>query len=141
MYNIPYFERYIIQITIVFAIAISIVVANITEGLLQIVTLSLTLSAYRMNAKNLLSRNRNISSVICSDKIGTITSDKMSVSHVYATNSDNDTNNKDNVEILQSRKSLKKINDNSYSYFKLFRVAILCNNAHKALNKTIININ
>eukprot|EP01084_Bolivina_argentea_P252449 423743_1 len=123
--------------TIVFAI--TIIVANIPEGLLPTVTLSLSLAAYRMNANNVLIRNlQSIEtlgcvSVICSDKTGTITSGKMSVSHVYVTNNDSD--NKQNVEMLQSRKLMQKIIDESYSYFKLFRVAILCNNAHVELNE------
>ena len=118
--------------TVIFAIGI--IVANIPEGLLPTVTVALTLSANRLLYKNNV-LIRNLQSIealgcvscICSDKTGTITTGKMSVSHIY-------TNNKTSLQPLQTRKLIQKITD-YYSYFALFRIAICCNNAYIATNE------
>merc|ERR1719187_2941364 len=68
---------------------IGIIVANVPEGLLATVTLSLTLTANRMGTKNVQVKNLESvetlgsTSVICSDKTGTLTTSKMTVAHVY----------------------------------------------------------
>ena len=67
---------------------IGIVVANVPEGLLPQMTVALTLTAQRMLAKKVLVSNLEIIEtlgavdVICSDKTGTLTCNRMSVSHV-----------------------------------------------------------
>ena len=68
---------------------IGIIVANVPEGLLMTVTMSLTLAAQRMAAKNCLVKNLESvealgsTSVICTDKTGTLTQNKMTVSHMW----------------------------------------------------------
>jgi sodium/potassium-transporting ATPase subunit alpha len=69
--------------------AIGIIVANVPEGLLATVTVSLALTAKRMAQKMVLVKNLESvetlgsTSCICSDKTGTLTQNKMTVSHAY----------------------------------------------------------
>eukprot|EP00731_Ephydatia_muelleri_P011631 Em0006g525a len=68
---------------------IGIITANVPEGLLPTLTVCLTLTAQRMKAKNCLVRKLEAvetlgsTSVICSDKTGTLTENKMTVSHLW----------------------------------------------------------
>lgn len=68
---------------------IGIIVANVPEGLLMTVTMSLTLAAQRMAAKNCLVKSLEAvealgsTSVICTDKTGTLTQNKMTVVHMW----------------------------------------------------------
>ena len=68
---------------------IGIIVANVPEGLLATVTVSLALTARRMAQKKVLVKNLESvetlgsTSCICSDKTGTLTQNLMTVSHVW----------------------------------------------------------
>merc|ERR1711941_83059 len=67
---------------------IGIIVANVPEGLLATVTVSLTLTARRMAIKQVRVKNLESvetlgsTSVICSDKTGTLTTSIMTVQHI-----------------------------------------------------------
>ncbi|MEN2495986.1 MAG: Sodium/potassium-transporting ATPase subunit alpha-4 [Marteilia pararefringens] len=68
---------------------VSIIVANVPEGLLLTVTVSLSLAAKTMNKRNCRVKDlkcvETLGSVscICSDKTGTLTENKMSVSNLF----------------------------------------------------------
>ena len=68
---------------------IGIIVANVPEGLLVTVTVCLALTAKRMAQKMVLVKNLESvetlgsTSCICSDKTGTLTQNKMTVSHLF----------------------------------------------------------
>lgn len=69
--------------------AIGIIVANVPEGLLATMTVALALSAKRMATKMVLVKNLESietlgsTSCICSDKTGTLTQNRMTVSQIY----------------------------------------------------------
>ena len=70
--------------------AIGIIVANVPEGLLPTVTLSLAMATQRMARRNALIRHLptvetlGATTVICSDKTGTLTQNRMSVHQVFS---------------------------------------------------------
>ncbi len=70
--------------------AIGIIVANVPEGLLPTVTLSLAMATQRMARRNALIRHLptvetlGATTVICSDKTGTLTQNRMSVRQMFA---------------------------------------------------------
>jgi len=73
-----------------FVFAVGILVANVPEGLLPTVTLSLAVGAQRMAKRKALIKNLpsvetlGCATVICTDKTGTLTENRMTVTRVYA---------------------------------------------------------
>jgi Ca2+-transporting ATPase len=77
------------SVTESFIFAIGIIVANVPEGLLPTVTLALALGVQRMAKSNALVRRLSAvetlsaTSVICTDKTGTLTKNEMTVRHLW----------------------------------------------------------
>jgi len=99
-----------------FLVAVSLAVSAIPEGLPAIISLGLAFATRRMIKKNVLIRRLSASetlgrvSVICTDKTGTLTEEKMKVSSVYI-------NGKLNPPKGESNKNF------------LFKIGVLCNNS------------
>jgi calcium-translocating P-type ATPase len=72
-----------------FVFAIGIIVANVPEGLLPTVTLAMAMASKRMARRNTLVRHLpavetlGAATVICTDKTGTLTENRMTASQVY----------------------------------------------------------
>ena len=71
---------------------IGVIVASVPEGMLAIVTIALSVTAKRMSSKNCLVRNLEAvetlgaTSVIVTDKTGTLTCGRLTVAHVWTDN-------------------------------------------------------
>jgi sodium/potassium-transporting ATPase subunit alpha len=108
--------------------AIGIIVANVPEGMLTTVTLSLSIAARRMAGKKALIRNLQsvetlgCTTVICTDKTGTLTANRMSLQRLFLN------------ECIHSEA------DTAFEKEELeefLRVAVLCNNARIAADGTL----
>lgn len=107
---------------------IGIIVANVPEGLLATVTVCLTLTAKRMASRQCLVKNLEAvetlgsTSVICSDKTGTLTKNIMTVSHCWYDN------HMFKCEVHDSRRA--RLRDaRSLAWHCLTRAAKLCSRA------------
>eukprot|EP01083_Nonionella_stella_P073128 197500_1 len=115
---------------------IGIIVANVPEGLLATVTVSLTLTARRMFDKNVRVKNLESvetlgsTSVICSDKTGTLTTNVMTCQHIFYDLKECECDT-DNPLAALSGDFYKKDNDKirNNDFLKLVRCGALCNNA------------
>eukprot|EP00808_Paulinella_micropora_P008500 g31928.t1 len=131
--TIGFFYGFGIIYNLVFAIGI--IVANVPEGLLATVTLTLTLTAKNLAKKNVLVKNLESvetlgsTSVIASDKTGTLTQNVMTARHCLydlatylALVPGQDSNSVGDSEV-------PKIDVNCESFIRLRLIASLCNNA------------
>ena len=136
-----------------FVLLIGVVVAVVPESLRACLTVSLTLTAQRMAKKNVLIKNLEAMEalgsigIICSDKTGTLTMNRMTASHMWFDNRIikmdlNQTKENahyieniefENNDVKRGRKSVyqgaKFDIENSFGWNALTRCACLCNRA------------
>ena len=114
-------------------LGIAVAVASIPEGLPAIVTITLALGTKRMLKKNALIRRLSAvetlgsTTVICSDKTGTLTKNEMTVTEIYANNKLIKVTGKGYDAEGDFLFDNKKINLKELD--KLFEAISLCNNA------------
>ncbi|MCF0149096.1 MAG: calcium-translocating P-type ATPase, SERCA-type [Clostridium sp.] len=134
------------EITEMFLLGVSLAVAAIPEGLAAIVTVALALGVSRMLKKNALVRKLpavetlGCTSVICSDKTGTLTQNKMTVKEVYINGRiyDLDKEELKNYSILM--KAFVYCNDFNYDFnSKNIEKALLGDPTETALVKAFFN--
>ncbi|MED1790030.1 calcium-translocating P-type ATPase, SERCA-type [Brevibacillus laterosporus] len=124
------------ELMTMFLSGVSLAVAAIPEGLPAIVTVALALGVQRMIKRNAIVRKLpsvetlGCASVICSDKTGTLTENKMTVTHLWHSGKSFDvTGNgyEPNGEIIWQGKSIRATIDQGLS--QICQIAEKCNNA------------
>ncbi len=122
---------------------LGMIVAFVPEGLLPTVTLSLAISSQRMARRNALIKRLSsvetlgCTTVICSDKTGTLTENEMTVRNLWLPSALTETNGRDlevtgtgysiDGEIMTNGKARSA--EPGDGLYELLRAAMLCNNA------------
>jgi Ca2+-transporting ATPase len=136
--NLPITYENVVEILV---IVIAIAVASFPEGFPVVLISTLSAGAYRMAQKNAIVNRMSIietlgeTTVICSDKTGTITTGEMTVKKIFANNNLFDVSGagyKGEGEILFNNEKIKIKNELTLNL--LVRTGILCNDS--AISRT-----
>lgn len=118
---------------------VGIAIGNVPEGLLPAMTIALSLTARRMVKKHCLVKDLNgietfgCTSVICSDKTGTLTCNRMTVNHVWLSN--------DICEVHHERsETAVQMNAKASSWKAFARCATLCSRTEFEPNQELLPI-
>ncbi len=110
-----------------FIFAIGIIVANVPEGLLPTVTLSLAMATQRMAKRNALIRHMpsvealGSATVICTDKTGTLTQNRMAVQSLYLGGQ------------MLATTTVQRQTQLAKTYRRFFEDALLCHNLKETM--------
>ncbi|MCU9612166.1 calcium-translocating P-type ATPase, SERCA-type [Caldibacillus lycopersici] len=125
-----------------FLSGVSLAVAAIPEGLPAIVTVGLSLGVQRMIKKNAIVRKLpavetlGCASVICSDKTGTLTQNKMTVTHLWTSNQQYHVSGQGYEPVGSFYRNEKKIQPDQNEQLKmLLQFGMLCNHAELIQDK------
>ncbi|MEK6726862.1 MAG: HAD-IC family P-type ATPase [Deltaproteobacteria bacterium] len=127
-----------LSVTAAFIFAIGIIVANVPEGLLPTVSLSLAMAVQRMVKRNVLVKRLSsvetlgCTTVICTDKTGTLTTNAMSVTKVWVNGKTIDVSGaryEPVGEFYQKGIALSRAEMHENGMYLLFDASVLCNNA------------
>jgi P-type Ca2+ transporter type 2C len=123
-------------ITEILIIVIAVAVASFPEGFPVVLTTALSLGAYRMAQKNAVINRMSIietlgeTTVICSDKTGTITKGEMTVKKIFVSGKEinvSGTGYAAHGEFTINNKKINPLSDKTIS--KFIRASVLCNDA------------
>ena len=120
-FMLGYFSGKGVLIAAIFAL--SLIVANVPEGLLPTITLSLSLASQRMAKRNALIKNlasvQTLGSVttICTDKTGTLTKNEMTLKEIYLTSGEKISVSGTGYD-LNGEFKIENQNNNSEKYLK-----------------------
>ena len=110
-------------------VAVALAVAAIPEALGSIVTIVLSISTQKMAQENVIIKNLNAVeslgciSVICSDKTGTLTQNKMEATDIYT---------------RDRRIKISELNHREYNHNILLKSFVICNNASISNGKILV---